>query len=75
MTGRFDQPFRSFPLQQAARATMPPRRSQRLQKKQRGMQVVPAVVHGVLILLFGAVWGWHLTPEANEQKVAQQFPW
>eukprot|EP00891_Asterochloris_glomerata_P006268 jgi/Astpho2/6268/Aster-x0276 len=54
---------------------MPPQRSQWLQKKQRGMQVVPAFVHGTLILLFGAVWGWHLTPKANEQKVAQQFPW
>ena len=54
---------------------MPPRRSQRLRNRQRGMQSAPAVVHGILILLFGAVWGWHLTPKANEQKVAQQFPW
>ena len=33
------------------------------------------VCHAVLVTAFAAVWGWHLTPKANSQEVAQKFGW
>lgn len=34
-----------------------------------------ACVHLALATAFAAVWGWHLTPQANSQEVAKKFGW
>lgn len=34
-----------------------------------------AIIHVILLTAFAAVWGWHLTPQANLQEVAQEFGW
>ena len=36
---------------------------------------IQACVHLALVTAFAAVWGWHLTPQANAQDVAKQFGW
>jgi hypothetical protein len=39
------------------------------------MRTEQACVHLALATAFAAVWGWHLTPQANSQEVAQKFGW
>lgn len=36
---------------------------------------IQACVHLALVTAFAAVWGWHLTPQANAQDVAKKFGW
>ena len=40
-----------------------------------GHRWLAIAVHTSLIVVFGAIWGWHLTPKANEQEVAQKKGW
>ncbi len=39
------------------------------------MRTEQACVHLALATAFAAVWGWHLTPQANSQEVAKKFGW
>jgi len=56
---------------------MPPRKTTRPGRTRptAGKNYTATAVHAALLIIFGAVWAWHLTPQANEQEVAQKAGW